>query len=341
MARMVPALPRQNLGEAERALVLAIEDQLEDHYVLFQPTAARGPVLVHPEEGIFVFVCVPGLSPAGSGWRDKEGREIEPQVLADAAAEAFHELAGPAATGCKGVVFAPGVPMAFAKPPLVSGMRPLPISESVLGATRALASSTPPGIAGIERLLQTLAPGTSPYVPDEITDSQRAWRAERADLEDRVAATALARPDGEPDRAFIKMIDAIVAETLQGKQPWLHGLMVRESEISSPRHLLGPLIVAAAENWAPIVASRRGRGGFHVRLRSDPASLLYYRVTDIVPSAPLLLFLPIVNLLRRSCDAEQCVLDGIVSTFRNWLVKNGLEGVDEEDIEVRIATSGE
>lgn len=339
MARMVPALPRQNLGEAERALVLAIEDQLEDHYVLFQPTAARGAVLVHPEEGIFVFVCIPGISPAGAAFKDAQGREFDPQSLADAAAAAFRELAGPAAEGCQGIVFAPGLPTPFAKPPLACGMRPLPISESVLATTRALATASPLGIAGVERLLQTLAPGTSPYVPDEITDSQRAWRAERADAEDRLAVRTVARQEGEPDRAFVKMIDAIVAETLQGKQPWLHGLLVRESEISSPRHLLGPLIVAAAEDWAPIVASRRGRGGFHVRMRSDPGSLLFYRVTEIVPSAPLLLFLPIVNLLRRSCDDEQCVLDGIVSTFRNWLVKNGLEGVGDEDIEVRIATS--
>jgi hypothetical protein len=50
--------------------------------------------------------------------------------------------------------------------------------------------------------------------------------------------------------------------------------------------------------------------------------------------------LPIVNLLRRSCRDERCILDDVVRTFRRWLVKNGLDGMVDDDIEVRIATSG-
>jgi hypothetical protein len=33
------------------------------------------------------------------------------------------------------------------------------------------------------------------------------------------------------------------------------------------------------------------------------------------------------------------VLDGVVRTFRRWMIKHGQQGVAVEDIEVRIATS--
>ncbi len=340
MARMVPALPRQNLARAEKDLALAIEDQLEDQYLLFQPTPARGAVIAHPEEGIFVFVCMPGLRPAGGGWADADGRPVDPAETAAAAAGAFREIAGPEAEGAVGLVFVPDLPKGLVRPPLVAGLTPVAIADSVLAACRA-AAGTPPGEAGVERLLQKMSPGTSPYQAGKVTEAQASWRAARADLEAEAMSLAAGdRGDEEPDRAILKMIDACVMHALNGARPWLQGLPMRESEISSPRHLLAPLIVAAAEDWAQIVAGRGGRGGFHVRLRPDEQSLLYFRVVEIIPSAPLLLYLPIVNLLRRSCRGEQCVLDDVVRTFRRWLIKNGLEGIVNDDIEVRIATSG-
>lgn len=339
MARMVPALPRQNLTEAERDLVLAVEDQLEDQYLLFQPTPARGAVVAHPEEGVFAFVCMPGLRPSGGGWIDAEGRTVDPVEIGRAAAGAFREIAGEAAEDCVGLVFVPDLPKGLVRPPLVAGLTPIAIADSVLAACKALRTSAP-GNARVERLLQTLAPGTSPYEGDRITEAQASWRAARADMEaEALALAAGPAGDEEPDRAILKMVDACVNQALSGARPWLQGLPMRESEISSPRHLLAPLIVAAAEDWAQIVAGRGGRGGFHVRLRPDDQSLLYFRVVEIIPSAPLLLYLPIVNLLRRSCRGDQCILDDIVRKFRRWLIKNNLEGIVSEDIEVRIATS--
>lgn len=339
MARMVPALPRQNLAQADRNLVLAIEDQLEDQYLLFQPTPARGAVIAHPEEGVFAFVCMPGLRPAGGGWIDSGGQQVDPSEISRAVAGAFREIAGEAAGDCVGLVFVPDLPKDLVRAPLVAGLTPVAIADSVLAACKAMRAS-PPGEAGVERLLQTLAPGTTSYEGDRITEAQASWRAARADLEaDALATAAGSVNEEEPDRAILKMIDACVIQALNGARPWLQGLPMRESEVSSPRHLLAPLIVAAAESWAQIVAGRGGRGGFHVRLRRDEQSLLYFRVVEIIPSAPLLLYLPIVNLLRRSCRGEQCVLDDVVGTFRRWLIKNGLEGLVNDDIEVRIATS--
>lgn len=340
MARLVPALPRQNLAQAERDLTLAIEDQLEDQYLLFQPTPARGAVIAHPEEGVFAFVCMPGLRPSGGGWVDSGGNPVDPEQIAAAAAAAFREIAGEAAAGCSGLVFVPDLPKGLVRPPMVAGLTPIAIADSVLAACKAAPPAAMPGAAGLERLLQTLAPGTSPYAGDAITEAQAAWRAQRLEMEaEALAAAAQPVAEEEPDRAILKMIDLCVNQALNGAKPWLQGLPLRESEISSPRHLLAPLIVATAESWAPIVAGRGGRGGFHLRLRPDEESLLYFRVVEIIPSAPLLLYLPMVNLLRRSCRGDLCVLDDVVGTFRRWLIKHGLEGIVGEDIEVRIATS--
>jgi hypothetical protein len=57
-------------------------------------------------------------------------------------------------------------------------------------------------------------------------------------------------------------------------------------------------------------------------------------------SSPLLVFLPIVNLIRRSRIGGEFSLDGAVEVFARFLRTHDLDTGAIADVDVRVATSG-
>src|SRR3546814_806252 len=130
-----------------------------------------------------------------------------------------------------------------------------------------------------------------------------------------------------------------VGSALEGRPATVAGRDIRAADIADPAFLLPAILIAAAEDWAPGVASRGGQGGFLVRLAKDKEALLGYRVVSITPSAPLLLFIPVLNLIHRSVTKGECVLDGAVALFARWLRESNLDEDLMDDTRVRIVDS--
>jgi len=151
-------------------------------------------------------------------------------------------------------------------------------------------------------------------------------------------APAAPRPT-DPDKSLVRMIEACVERALGGQGAWVAGVELSAADVAGPRFMLPALLIAAADKWAiPVVASK-GKGGFLIRLSPDPESILGYRVSGIDPSAPLLLFLPIVNLVRRSFSKGECDLNEMIEVFARFLRSNGLDSGAIDDVDVRVATS--
>src|SRR3546814_14149269 len=122
-----------------------------------------------------------------------------------------------------------------------------------------------------------------------------------------------------------------VESALDGRPATVAGLDIRAADIADPAFLLPAILIAAAEEWAPVVASRGGQGGFLVRLTKDKEALLGYRVVGITPSAPLLLFIPVLNPVHRSVTKVECVLDGTVTRFARWLPERHLRTAERRE----------
>lgn len=138
---------------------------------------------------------------------------------------------------------------------------------------------------------------------------------------------------------FIRMTEACVERALAGRPVSVTGIEIGPADVAGSRFLLPAILVAAAQDWAVPVVASKGQGGFLIRLSSDPGAILGYRVSEIDASAPLLLFLPIVNLIRRSVVGGECRLDASVDAFCRFLTRNGLDAGAMEDVDVRVATS--
>lgn len=140
--------------------------------------------------------------------------------------------------------------------------------------------------------------------------------------------------------SLLRMIEKCVERSLGGQGAWVYGVEVDASDIAGTGFMLPALLIAAAEKWTiPVVASK-GQGGFLVRLSPDSNAILGYRVSGLEVSSPLLVFLPIVNLIRRSRVGGEFSLDGTVEVFARFLRANDLDSGAIADVDVRVATSG-
>lgn len=159
-----------------------------------------------------------------------------------------------------------------------------------------------------------------------------------------VAAALAALPVDEADPAILdwrimRTIEACVERALAGRQCYVAGLEIEPADVAGPKFLLPALLVGAAKNWTlPVVASK-GAGGFTVRLKRDEGAILGYRVSDIEISSPLLLFLPIVNLVRTSFVGSECSFDSVVDEFSKFLKDNRFNASGLDDLDVKVATS--
>jgi len=203
------------------------------------------------------------------------------------------------------------VSAAGVKPPWV--VRASSMGVDILSAMARASATRPPFDAeSLSRVAGALAAGPAPKAPAKPTD---------------------------PDKSLVRMIEACVERALGGQGAWVAGVELSAADVAGPRFMLPALLIAAADKWAiPVVASK-GKGGFLIRLSPDPESILGYRVSGIAPSAPLLLFLPIVNLVRRSFSKGECDLNEMIEVFARFLRTNGLDSGAIDDVDVRVATS--
>lgn len=158
-----------------------------------------------------------------------------------------------------------------------------------------------------------------------------------------VALGLLARPkaaDFPPLSAnLLRLAEACVSKVLAGRSVWVASVEIDAKDVVSPGFMLPAILVHAAQDWALPVVGSKGQGGFTMRLTPDPKSILGYKVSGVRLSSPVLLFLPIVNLVRRSFSGGECVLDDTVRRFADFLTLNGLDAGIMGDVDVRVASA--
>lgn len=133
------------------------------------------------------------------------------------------------------------------------------------------------------------------------------------------------------------MVTASVRNIAAGAPIFSAGVEIDPSFVGGSDALLPAVLIAAAENWTPVVVKMGGIGGFDIRLRRDAESLLGFRVADVITSSPTVLFMPVAHLFHSTRVQEEFILDDVVGLYYRWVQKYGLENVELEEIDLKIA----
>ena len=135
---------------------------------------------------------------------------------------------------------------------------------------------------------------------------------------------------------ILEVAEAAVRKVLDDQPAWLYGIDIRARDIVRPTYFLPALLVVAAIRWAPPVVAAGRKGGFKVTLAQDPnGSVLGFKVSAIEISNPVLFFLPIVDLLRRSFKNGECWVDEIIEDYAVYMRNHGYDS-NIQDLEVRV-----
>jgi hypothetical protein len=145
-----------------------------------------------------------------------------------------------------------------------------------------------------------------------------------------------ALPDITKTDPLMMLIRQTVETVTAGRRIYAAGVNITVADVVGLDFLLPGILVAAGLAWAPVVSSRDGKGGFHIRLRSDRQALLGYRVTGINPATPLLLMVPVVDQIRRMLRNDEFFLDGLILQFHKWLTENRFNTDALSDLDVRL-----
>jgi hypothetical protein len=359
MARIVPAKPL-----AHDQAVLALESSLEDDFIILQRTPVPGFILIaHPELGLCALACIGGerhWDADAEAWDSAEPLELK--VAIERAAEPFVQ----APVGVVAFLFE--TPRGSANQ-TTDGIVFLDEEDRLAKMVRiALQSSVPVGENGINALIAGMSPGASSYARGEVPEAQKRWRdagrpvaagpspAVRQGLKETATAPAsptvaapsiiadvpYGKPDLKDDDPLILLLRQVVETTARDIPMFVSGCRVYPTEVTETSWFLPALLVSAAEDWAPVVVSKNGKGGFHIRLRTDPDAMLGYRIVALEPSAPLLLVLPVINRIRGAIKTlengtEEISLNETVKVFQRWLDKHQLSSESMGDIDLRIA----
>lgn len=212
------------------------------------------------------------------------------------------------------------------------------LDRPVLAFSKAAAGERKPmtwrdGSAGVDVAagMARASAGGAPMTESAI-QSLRAVLAGQAHFAGR-------RPSRKLSPYMGRLAEACIEKALAGAPALVAGVEIDAHDMAAPNFMLPALLVDAATSWTVPVVSRGREGGFLVRMRQDRNAILGFTVTDVDASAPLLLFLPMVNLVRRSVVNGECVLDESVRRFQHFLSANGIEGVLDEDVDVRVAST--
>jgi hypothetical protein len=383
MARIVPAVPRGETSAGETAIIALEAALDDSHVILQRCPVPGLLLAIHPDLGICAIACAGGASlwDADTGaWSGadpdaaarKAAKALGPLAAVPVAGVAFLPGTAAPAPGTPGsglpAAFGPGAGAALPAMVAAAFGSSAPPGEA---AVDALIQSVSPGaapyargwITGAQREWRAENTGKTspaaphadpnaapsvpvPAIPAPPDPAQVTWlrvdgAAARPTPPDGTAPSVA--PDITRDDPMVLLLRQ-AAETVTGERDIIvQGIQISPDELTEPDFLLPALLVAAAEEWAPVVVSKEGRGGFHLRLRSDrDGAILGYRLTAIEPSAPLLLMLPVVDRIRRSVrrlpdGREEISMDETVWKFARWLEANRLNTDVIGEIDVRIA----
>lgn len=157
-----------------------------------------------------------------------------------------------------------------------------------------------------------------------------------------IARAARAIPRPRPLRPLSENLllcaEAVVKRALpEGGDAWAFGVQIEAKDVVNPAFLLPAILVCAAKRWAPPVVAAGKKGGFVVTLAHNPNAVLGYEVVGLDVSSPVLFFLPIVDIIRKSRLNGECWLDGVIDEFAAYLAERGQDGKLLADLEVRVA----
>ncbi|WP_327211042.1 hypothetical protein [Rhizobium leguminosarum] len=131
--------------------------------------------------------------------------------------------------------------------------------------------------------------------------------------------------------------EAVVRRAIPDGSAWAFGVQIDAKDVVAPEFLLPAILVCAAKRWAPPVVAAGKQGGFVVRIAPNPTAVLGYEVVGLEVSSPVLFFLPIVDVVRKSRLNGECWLDGVIDEFAAFLADRGEDGALLSDLEVRVA----
>ncbi len=358
MARLIPARPKL-AGPVGLALTEALDAKLGDAFVAFQrpPSAV---LVVHPDLGLAVVAAPDGVRwNADAERHEKDGVPVRPDDLVAEAVRLFPDFPS-GMPSYAGLVAAPGASPA-------PGLLPLALPDDAFAAIVAEAmsrSSAPLGDEAVSAIVESLSPGAAPYSRSGgVTAVQAEWRssrkpsgptgpgkppaAARAEPSIGVGAPASAASGRLPDLSGIRMLEAVVEQAAGNRPIFATGVVLKPAEVVRADFLLPAMVLAASDAWTPVVARKKGQGGFRVRFRQDPSALTGYRVVDLEPSAPFLLMVPFARIVRDAVlrrpglglETEEVNLDAIIEQFARWVSQNGFDDSRMDDIDISIATA--
>lgn len=377
MARIVPARPKATHA-GERRLVEVLEEALDDSFLVLQRRPDdKKLVVAHPQGYLVVLVPLFGAEwrwdVDAEVFATPDGDEVDVLELLTEEAASLQKAVGNAEV--RGRLLFMDLERAASgaqQPPdkvlflddLGSG-KLLEDMKSSVGSGKEGARS--PDLNG---LLRSVAPQAEPFVPGKVTAAQEKWRAtrgkmssedpgaavnsagagsEREPLEtqpgkpaspiQQVVPVAEPKPTSRNSKALMRMVEYCVAAVARDKPIFVAGVQVRPDDVADPQFLLPAILIAAADQWVPVVCGKGRKGGFHIKLKSNPDALLGLEVVEITPSAPFLFFIPVTHLIRSSEQDGELGLDGAVVSFARWLSKNKLDAELVEDIDIRVALS--
>lgn len=185
------------------------------------------------------------------------------------------------------------------------------------------------------------------FVPIDILRNMQSVTRERGapgeEAVRKLAAAILAipkpaKPVGISENILL-VAESVVRKVLKEERAWLYGIDIGAKDIVGTHYLLPAVLVVAAQRWTPPVVAAGKQGGFTVSLKADKDAVLGYAVAGVDISNPVLLFLPIVDVLRRSFRNGECWVDGLVEQFADYMEKQG-HASDIQDLEVRVVVGG-
>ncbi|MBO9428412.1 hypothetical protein [Sulfitobacter sp. R18_1] len=134
-----------------------------------------------------------------------------------------------------------------------------------------------------------------------------------------------------------RMIDTYLDALKRDRQLFSFGVEVESDFVTSSEGMLPALLIAASEEWTPVVVAAKGHAAFDIRMAKDPEALIGFRIVDVLVSTPSVLYMPLAHMLRKCFDGEGYVLDSVIERFGRWVQKYDLENTEIDDIGMHIA----
>lgn len=385
MARLVPAKPK-NVHQKELSLLLSMEKGFDDAHVVFQNKPIDGYIIAHPDTGTVLVAVGTGkqsydadaetfsgydadeLSTLASaavrkkvstvvylsetdrphGFDDKRYLFAKDEMgFATAVVNAVRESEPLGEEGISGLIelVSPGA-QAYVKgeiTPAQKEWRSMQAEASKQARTAATASklSKPEGSADPSGMKSHADSGPASTGTGDAGANE--MQVEGRKLNEDIAALSKSHPLVSLIRQGVETVSARGDLVIQG-------LKVTPEDVADPSFLLPALLVSSAEDWAAVVASKKGQGGFHVRLKTDKNALLGYKVVGLDPATPFLLMIPVIQKMKLArklrtslsgdgSNQETYVFDEVAEQFRRWLAKNRFDTDAIDDITIRVVTS--